>query len=88
MWALLGSTPVEVFVNTALLESGGVVVKGTTIVSITTEPVDLDQGPAAVCMSVCLCPCSHAHVCVRVPVCGASPPPPVHMTARCAVLFT
>ena len=55
MWALLASTTVEVFVNTALLESGGVAVKGTTIVSITTEPVDLDRSPAAVCCPVLSC---------------------------------
>jgi hypothetical protein len=45
MYTLLLSTPVELFVNTALLESGGVAVKGTVITGITTEPVDLDHGP-------------------------------------------
>ena len=47
MYALLQSTPVELFLNTALLEAGGVDVKGTVISGITTEPVDLDVGPLA-----------------------------------------
>jgi hypothetical protein len=54
VWALLATTPVHVFVNTALVESGGVAVKGTTIVSVTTEAVDLDNGPEPVgCPLLC-----------------------------------
>ncbi len=46
MMALLASVPgLDLFLNTALLEAGGVAMKGTLIASITTEPVDLDVGP-------------------------------------------
>ena len=60
VWALLASTPVHVFVNMALVETGGVTVKGTTIVGITTEPVDLDNGPAPVGPGCAICAAAHA----------------------------